>query len=113
MLLLPATLTTNEARDTLRMLAQALQREAAMTPVVVNASGLQQFDTSALAVLLEIQRLAVAWGATSSCAACRRSWPRWPSSTASTSCCSGPTGRAAPAAAAPISASRPCSRRRP
>ena len=27
MLLLPATLTTKEARDTLRMLSQALQRE--------------------------------------------------------------------------------------
>ena len=61
MLLLPATLTTKEARDTLRMLSQALQREPG-NDVVVNAGSLQQFDTSAVAVLLECQRLAQAWG---------------------------------------------------
>ncbi len=61
MLLLPATITHREARDTLRMLAQALQREPG-TEVVVNAGGLQQFDSSALAVLLECERLAQAWG---------------------------------------------------
>lgn len=63
MLLLPATITTREARDTLRMLSQALQRESA-TAVVVNASSLQQFDSAALAVLLECERLAQAWGKT-------------------------------------------------
>jgi phospholipid transport system transporter-binding protein len=61
MLLLPATVTADEARDTLDMLAQALKREPD-AGVVVDASGLQQFDSSALAVLLECQRLATAWG---------------------------------------------------
>ncbi|MDQ6681357.1 MAG: STAS domain-containing protein [Pseudomonadota bacterium] len=60
-MLLPATLTTREARDTLRMLAQGLQREPG-TEAVVNAGGLQHFDSAALAVLLECQRLAQAWG---------------------------------------------------
>jgi phospholipid transport system transporter-binding protein len=61
MLLLPATLTVREARDALRMLAQAIQREAG-DAVVVNAGSLQHFDSSALAVLLECERLAQAWG---------------------------------------------------
>ena len=61
MLLLPATVTAGEAPDTLRMLAQALRREPD-AGVVIDASGLQQFDSSALAVLLECQRLAHAWG---------------------------------------------------
>jgi phospholipid transport system transporter-binding protein len=61
MLLLPATLTLRESRDTLRMLAQAVQGEPD-AGVVIDASPLQQFDTSALAVLLECQRLAQAWG---------------------------------------------------
>ena len=43
------------------MLAQALKREPE-GPVVVDASGLQQFDTSVIAVLLECQRLSQAWG---------------------------------------------------
>ncbi len=64
MLLLPATLTAPEARDTLRMLKQALQKEAADAAVVVDAGPLQHFDSSALAVLLEIDRLAAAWGRT-------------------------------------------------
>ena len=62
MLLLPATLTSREARVTLRMLQQALQSEGSETPVVVEAGSLQQLDSAALAVLLEIERLAVAWG---------------------------------------------------
>ena len=61
MLLLPATVTADEAQDTLRMLAQALKREPE-GGVVIDASGLQQFDSAALAVLLECQRLAAAWG---------------------------------------------------
>jgi phospholipid transport system transporter-binding protein len=61
MLLLPSTLTLREARDTQRMLAQGLQAEPEGA-VVINASGLQQFDTSALAVLLECHRLAQAFG---------------------------------------------------
>jgi len=62
MLLLPATLTSREARVTLRMLQQVLQSEGSEGPVVVEAAPLQQLDTAALAVLLEIQRLAAAWG---------------------------------------------------
>lgn len=61
MLLLPATITAREARDTLRLLAQALQREPA-GGVVIDATNLRQFDSAALAVLLECQRLAVAFG---------------------------------------------------
>jgi phospholipid transport system transporter-binding protein len=61
MLLLPATVTMQEARDTRAMLAQALKREPE-GPVVIDASGLQQFDTAVIAVLLECKRLAQAWG---------------------------------------------------
>ena len=64
MLLLPATLTANEAKVTLRMLQQALQSERADEPVVVDAGSLVHFDSSALAVLLEVDRLAGAWGRT-------------------------------------------------
>jgi phospholipid transport system transporter-binding protein len=64
MLLLPATITLRESRDTLRLLSQALQGEQQDGEVVVDASPLQQFDTSALAVLLECRRLAQAWGRT-------------------------------------------------
>ena len=65
MLVLPAVVTTQQARDTQRMLSQALvneiktQNEALLT---IDAAGLQQFDSAALAVLLECQRLALAWG---------------------------------------------------
>jgi phospholipid transport system transporter-binding protein len=61
MLLLPATVTMQEARDTCAMLAQAIKREPE-GPIVIDASGLQQLDTAAIAVLLECQRLAQAWG---------------------------------------------------
>jgi phospholipid transport system transporter-binding protein len=63
MLLLPASLTAREARDTLRLLAQALRHEPEDV-VAIDASGLQHFDSAALAVLLECQRLAVGWGKT-------------------------------------------------
>ncbi len=62
MLLLPATLTAREARDTLRMLKQALQQEVDTSAVIVDAGSLQHFDSAALAVLLEIDRLAQARG---------------------------------------------------
>jgi len=62
MLLLPATLTSREARVTLQMLKQALQSEGSEGPVIVEATSLQHLDSSALAVLLEIERLAIAWG---------------------------------------------------
>jgi len=61
MLLLPATVTAREATDTRRLLTQALKGEAAPS-VVVDASNLTQFDSSALAVLLECHRLADAGG---------------------------------------------------
>ena len=61
MLLLPATLTADEARTTLRLLMQTLKSEPE-SGVVIDASALQQFESSALAVLLECQRQAQAWG---------------------------------------------------
>ena len=61
MLLLPATVTAREANDTRRLLAQAIKSEPEGA-VVVDALNLQQFDSSALAVLLECQRAADAWG---------------------------------------------------
>jgi phospholipid transport system transporter-binding protein len=61
MLLLPTTVTIAEARDTLRMLAQAVPREPD-AEVTIDASELKRFDTSALAVLLECRRLAQASG---------------------------------------------------
>jgi phospholipid transport system transporter-binding protein len=62
MLLLPATLTSREALVTLRMLKQALQSEGSEGPVIVDAGPLQTLDSSAVAVLLEVERLALAWG---------------------------------------------------
>jgi len=61
MLLLPETVTVREAQDTLAMLSQALQREPGQA-LTVDASPLREFDTAALAVLLECRRLAHAWG---------------------------------------------------
>lgn len=61
MLLLPATVTAREANDTRRLLLQAMKGEA-QADVVVDASNLRDFDSSALAVLLECQRAAEAWG---------------------------------------------------
>lgn len=61
MLLLPATITAREARDTQRLLAQGLKNEPD-SGVVIDASNLKQFDSSALAVLLECHRLAQGWG---------------------------------------------------
>ena len=61
MLLLPATLTARDANDTQRLLLQAL-KSAPDSAVVVDASNLQHFDSAALAVLLECQRGADAWG---------------------------------------------------
>lgn len=60
MLLLPATLTAREARDTLRMLTLAIEGQA--DAVVVDASNLLQFDSAALSVLLECERQALALG---------------------------------------------------
>jgi phospholipid transport system transporter-binding protein len=61
MLVLPETVTVVEARDVLQMLAQTVRRDGdgALT---VDASSLKEFDTAAVAVLLECARLAKAWG---------------------------------------------------
>ncbi len=62
MLLLPANVTASEANDTRRLLMQALKAQDKAAAVVVDASNLQRFDSSALAVLLECQRSAQAAG---------------------------------------------------
>ena len=61
MLVLPATVTLAGARDALAMLLQALPREPAGR-ALVDASGLQRFDSSVLSVLLECRRSAQASG---------------------------------------------------
>jgi phospholipid transport system transporter-binding protein len=61
MLVLPATLTHAEATPSLRMLMQGL-RSLPEGTVVVDASALARFDSSALAVLLECRREAMAMG---------------------------------------------------
>ncbi len=60
-LVLPATLTHAQATGAARMLAQALGGPGA-GPVVVDGSALQAFDSSALAVLFECRRQALAAG---------------------------------------------------
>ena len=62
MLVLPTTLTSREAAVTMRMLKQALQSEGSEGPVIVDAGSLSHLDSAALAVLLEVDRLAGAWG---------------------------------------------------
>ena len=64
-LLLPPVLTIREARDTQRMLSQSLRQDGAASAeavVTVDASALQRFDSAALSVLLECQRMARANG---------------------------------------------------
>ena len=61
MLVLPAHLTHAEAGPCSRMLAQALRSDAS-AQAVADASGLREFDSSALAVLLECRREALALG---------------------------------------------------
>jgi phospholipid transport system transporter-binding protein len=61
MLVLPATLTHDEATPSLRMLMQGLRSQPEGT-VVVDASALDRFDSSALAVLLECRRESMAMG---------------------------------------------------
>jgi phospholipid transport system transporter-binding protein len=60
-LVLPAELTHAEAPACCRMLAQALRSDPA-PQAVADASALQHFDSSALAVLLECRREALALG---------------------------------------------------
>jgi phospholipid transport system transporter-binding protein len=61
MLVLPAELTHDQAPACARMLAQALRSEAGAS-VVAEAGALQRFDSSALAVLLDCRREALAIG---------------------------------------------------
>ena len=61
MLLLPASVTAREANDARRLFMQALKSEIGAA-VVVDASNLTHFDSSALAVLLDCHRAADAWG---------------------------------------------------
>jgi phospholipid transport system transporter-binding protein len=61
MLRLPATVTLAEADDALRLLAQAVPGDPG-AEVAIDASGLQRFDTSVLAVLLECRRVAQSGG---------------------------------------------------
>ena len=61
MLVLPAELTHEQAPACSRMLAQALKVHAEAT-VVADAGALTRFDSSALAVLLECRREALALG---------------------------------------------------
>ncbi|MFO1217719.1 MAG: STAS domain-containing protein [Burkholderiaceae bacterium] len=60
MLVLPETLTLREATTALRMFEQTLARDDAAT-LIVDASGLRAFDSSAVAVLLECRRMARSW----------------------------------------------------
>lgn len=69
MLVLPASLTHREAPDAVRMLAQTIRSETVgghagdgRPALTIDASALTQFDSSALAVLLECSRLAAAAG---------------------------------------------------
>jgi phospholipid transport system transporter-binding protein len=61
MLVLPAELTHEQAPACCRMLAQAL-RSVPQAQAVADASALERFDSSALAVLLECRREALALG---------------------------------------------------
>jgi phospholipid transport system transporter-binding protein len=59
---LPARITVREASAAVRTLAPELARQPAGAVVDVDASGLQQFDSSALAVLVDLHRQAAAGG---------------------------------------------------
>ncbi len=56
MLTLPASIGLTDAKAVMRPLADAVSREPA-DRLTVDAAGLQHFDSSALAVLLECRRL--------------------------------------------------------
>lgn len=63
MLVLPAELTHDQAAACSRMLAQAVRSEEGGA-VVADAAALERFDSSALAVLLDCRREAMARGKT-------------------------------------------------
>ena len=62
MLVLPPKLTHDEAPACVLMLRQGMAGQAAASSTVVDASALAQFDSSALAVLLECRRESSALG---------------------------------------------------
>ncbi len=62
MLILPSELTHAQATASLRMLIQGLRTQAGA--VVVDATALAKFDSSALAVLLECRRESFSLGRT-------------------------------------------------
>jgi phospholipid transport system transporter-binding protein len=57
MLHLPTTLTAREAKDIRRLLIEGM-KNTSEPAAVMDAANLQQFDSAALAVLLECQRAA-------------------------------------------------------
>lgn len=61
MLVLPKELTQAQATACLRMLVQGLRSQTGVE-MVVDATGLSRFDSSALAVLLEFRRESLALG---------------------------------------------------
>lgn len=61
MLALPQTMTLADAGETLRTLDDAARRDPGAA-LAIDAAGVQRFDTSALAVLLEFRRIADAAG---------------------------------------------------
>ena len=63
MLVLPSVLTLDQASGCLAMLLQGLSGQA-QSEVIADASALQQFDSSALAVLLACRRACLASGKT-------------------------------------------------
>ena len=65
-LLFPADLTHDPAAAFAQRMSAALQQQAG--PVIADASGLQHFDSSAIALLLECRRLAMETGRTFSVA---------------------------------------------
>ena len=64
MLIFPAVLTHDLAAECARGLKAGLRSSSEAGPVVADASALQQFDSSALAVLLDCRRDALALGRT-------------------------------------------------
>lgn len=67
MLVLPAELTHDQAAACCRMFSESLRRHPE-TAIVADAAALERFDSSALAVLLECRREAMAIGKTFSVA---------------------------------------------
>ena len=59
---LPAELTSKQAAADLAELSAGMARQAGESGVVIDASPLERFDSSAIAVLLEVRRACAAAG---------------------------------------------------